>query len=44
MGGVVDQEGKARWAEEMAESMSCGEAVWMSARGVAVEGSMDWNV
>lgn len=44
MGGVWDHEGKAFCAEEMAESMSAGEAAWTFARGWAVEGSMESKV
>ena len=42
--GVVDQEWKAVWAEAMAESMSEGAAVWISAMGFAVEGLIEWKV
>ena len=42
--GVLDQVGKAVWAERMAKSMSCGVAVWMIAMGKVVEGSTVWKV
>jgi len=40
MGGVCDHDGNAFCAEAMAESMSDGEAVCTSAKGLAVEGSI----
>lgn len=44
IGGVWDQEGKAFWAEAMAEEMSAGEAEWISASGRDVEGLMEVKV
>jgi hypothetical protein len=44
IGGVEDQEGKARCAEAMAASMPAFEVVWMFATGWAVAGSMVWKV
>ena len=41
---VVDQEGKADLALLMALSMAVWEEAWMVQTGLAVDGSMDWNV
>ena len=44
IGVVLRHEGKASDADEMAESMSWGEEVWIVQVGLAVEGSIDWKV
>lgn len=44
MGGVLDHDGNADLADEMAESMDDWDDVWIVQTGLAVEGSIDWNV
>lgn len=44
IGGVLDHEGNAAEAEEMAESMSAWEALWIEAMGAPVAGLIDSKV
>jgi hypothetical protein len=44
IGGVLDHEGNAAFAAEMAESMDDCDEVWMVHTGLAVDGSTDWKV
>lgn len=44
MGGVLDHDWNAALAAEMAESIEEVDEAWMLQTGLAVEGSIDWNV
>jgi hypothetical protein len=44
IGGVLDQEGNAAFADATAESMSEGDEVWIVHVGFPVEGSIDLKV
>lgn len=44
MGGVLDHDGNADLADEMAKSMDDGDDAWIVQTGLAVDGSTDWKV
>jgi hypothetical protein len=44
IGGVLDHEGNADFAADMAELIDDCEEVWMVHTGFAVDGSIDWKV